>query len=98
MFGDLLILFSGFFDTHIGQKREPSSYLKIAREIDFPVNQVLFLSDMKSELDAAAQIGMQTVWLVRDEDVIDTNAGHTQVRDFSAIDVALDIQVNAVDK
>ena len=91
--GDLSSLFSGYFDTHIGQKREPSSYLKISREIKTPVNQILFLSDMKQELDAAAQIGMQTIWLVRDEDVLDEAASHTQVRDFNAIDVSLDTQV-----
>jgi enolase-phosphatase E1 len=42
---------------------------------------VLFLSDVKEELDAAAQAGLHTTWLVRDT-TPDPSAEHTQVTNF----------------
>lgn len=86
-FGDLTPLFSGYFDTHIGHKRETSSYEIIASEIGVRAGDILFLSDVREELDAARTAGMQTRWLVRDADVIDPNAPHPQVRDFDGINL-----------
>lgn len=86
-FGDLTPLFSGYFDTHIGHKRETSSYEIIASEIGVRAGDILFLSDIREELDAARTAGMQTRWLVRDADVIDPNAPHPQVRDFDGINL-----------
>lgn len=85
-FGDLTPLFSGYFDTTIGNKREPDAYRKIAGEIGVASGAILFLSDIKEELDAARAAGMQTAWLVRDG-ALDANAAHPQVRDFDAIAV-----------
>lgn len=84
-YGDLTALFSGYFDTHIGHKREVSSYEAIASEIGVRAGDILFLSDIREELDAARSAGMQTRWLVRDAESIDTAAAHLQVRDFDAI-------------
>lgn len=86
-FGDLTPLFNGYFDTHIGHKRETSSYEIIASEIGVRAGDILFLSDIREELDAARTAGMQTRWLVRDADVIDPTAPHPQVRDFDAINL-----------
>ncbi len=82
--GDLTPLFSGYFDTHIGGKREADSYRRIAGQLALPAEAIVFLSDIKEELDAAAQAGMRTVWLVRDH-AVDSHAAHLQVADFSAI-------------
>lgn len=82
--GDLTSLFSGYFDTLIGNKRESVAYKAIASEIGLPAADILFLSDIKEELDAATSIGMQTVWLVRDSEP-DAIAAHSQVKDFSQI-------------
>jgi enolase-phosphatase E1 len=84
-FGDLTPLFSGYFDTHIGHKRESSSYEVIASEIGIRAGDILFLSDNLEELDAARTAGMQTRWLVRDADQLDPNAPHPQVKDFDVI-------------
>ncbi len=84
-YGDLTSLFSDYFDTNIGNKREAAAYIKIAESIDTLSNRILFLSDIKEELDAAQVAGMQTFWLVRDG-VIDPKATHRQVADFDAID------------
>ncbi|MGE6604947.1 acireductone synthase [Halomonas sp. NPDC076908] len=64
--GDLTSLFSGYFDTHIGHKREATAYQRIITELDLPADAVLFLSDVVEELDAAKQAGMQTLQLVRE--------------------------------
>jgi len=83
-YGDLTPLFSGYFDTNIGNKREAASYRKIAEATGFPPPDMLFLSDIKEELDAALAAGMQTMWLVRDGAPAAT-APHRQVRNFDAI-------------
>ncbi len=82
--GDLQPLFSGYFDTRIGGKREADSYRAILREIGLPGAAVLFLSDVGEELDAARAAGMQTCQLLRD-DKARPAAGHAQARDFSAV-------------
>jgi enolase-phosphatase E1 len=66
--GDLTGLFSGYFDTGVGGKREVSSYTAIAAHIGVAPGQILFLSDIEQELDAAAQAGLRTTWLVREGD------------------------------
>ena len=64
-FGDLTPLFSGYFDTTIGNKREAEAYRKIVAAIGLPPVEILFLSDIREELDAARAAGMQTLWLER---------------------------------
>ncbi|NOS73733.1 MAG: acireductone synthase [Methyloglobulus sp.] len=85
--GDLRPLFSGYFDTTIGGKKEADSYRKIAEEIGFAANNILFLSDIKEELDAAKTVGFQTIWLTRDHEP-DVHAEHPQVGSFD--DISLD--------
>jgi enolase-phosphatase E1 len=83
-YGDLTPLFSGYFDTNIGNKREAGSYRKIAAAIGSAPDDILFLSDIREELDAAQAAGMQTIWLVRDG-AIDPKAAHRQARSFDEI-------------
>jgi enolase-phosphatase E1 len=83
-YGDLTPLFSGYFDTTIGNKREAGSYRKIAEVIGAASGDILFLSDIREELDAARAAGMQVTWLVRDG-VTDPRATHRQVRNFDEI-------------
>jgi enolase-phosphatase E1 len=83
-YGDLTPLFSGYFDTTLGSKREADSYRKIAASIGTPPGDILFLSDIREELDAARAAGMQVTWLVRDG-ALDATAPHRQVRNFDEI-------------
>jgi enolase-phosphatase E1 len=85
-YGDLTPLFSGYFDTHIGAKRERQSYEKIAEAIALPAQDILFLSDIKEELDAAQDAGFKTIWLVR-AGIVDVDADHRQVSSFAEISV-----------
>lgn len=82
--GDLRPLFSGYFDTRIGGKREPSSYTAILRELGLGGDSVLFLSDIGEELDAARQAGMRTCQLLRDE-TAKVSPAHPSARDFSEV-------------
>jgi len=84
--GDLTPLFDGYFDTTVGGKQDTGSYRAIAAAIGVAPAEILFLSDIQAELDAAAAAGCRTVWLVRD-DSPDPQAAHHQVRDFREIDV-----------
>jgi len=85
-YGDLTPWFSGYFDTRIGGKREVDSYRHIAEELRIPPENLLFLSDIKEELDAAKQAGFNTIWLVRDGN-LDSAAEHRQVQDFDQIEI-----------
>jgi enolase-phosphatase E1 len=84
--GDLTSLLSGYFDSRMGAKREPRSYTTIAEQIATAPEHILFLSDIKEELDAARHAGMQTTWLVRDGEP-DPDAGQHQVTRFDQIDL-----------
>jgi len=81
--GDLRLFIDGYFDTHVGNKRDPASYRRIAEHIDLPAEQILFLSDTAEELDAAADAGMRTMQLARDEPV--QSGRHPVARDFDEV-------------
>ncbi len=81
--GDLRHLFSGYFDTNTGHKRERESYVNIAAKIGIRPKEILFLSDVAEELDAARKAGMRTCQLVRDDEVV--VGTHPQAKDFSEV-------------
>ncbi len=83
-FGDLMPLFSGYFDTTIGAKQQVESYQAIAQQIGISTDHILFLSDIIGELDAAKAAGMQTTCLVR-EGNLHNNSEHLQVRNFNEL-------------
>jgi len=64
--GDLDDLVTANFDiTTAGPKREPSSYQRIAASLDVEPGQLLFLSDIQAEVDAAVEAGWQAVGVLR---------------------------------
>lgn len=60
---DVAGLFDRFFDTHVGGRREPDSYVRLAISIGIPPIEILFLTDDEDELDAAAAAGLRTCCL-----------------------------------
>ncbi|EPJ84250.1 2,3-diketo-5-methylthio-1-phosphopentane phosphatase [Pseudomonas sp. CFII64] len=82
--GDLSGLFSGYFDTTSGAKRDPQSYKNITAAIGLPPEQIVFLSDIVEELDAAQAAGMQTCGLLRNGGEL---VGHSNVASFAVIDL-----------
>ncbi len=63
--GDLTRYIRAYFDTTTGPKREAQSYRRIARALGYESREVLFLSDVLAELDAAREAGMGTALCVR---------------------------------
>lgn len=66
--GDLRDVFSGYFDTAVGGKRDVQSYRNVLGALQRDADEVIFLSDIVEELDAARDAGMQTVLVDRRED------------------------------
>lgn len=83
-YGDLTYLFDSYFDTNVGNKKEVTAYQNIAQTIDLPPQEILFLSDVISELDAAASAGYHTLLLDRNKN-IDNSNGHDVVTNFDDI-------------
>lgn len=82
-YGDLTYLFNHYFDTSVGHKKEVDSYKNIATSIKLQPDQILFLSDVEAELDAAKEAGMQTTQLVRDGTL--ESKHHATVKNFTEI-------------
>lgn len=82
--GDLTPLFSGYFDTRIGGKKESASYQAIVDHLGVAPAEILFLSDIEAELIAAEAAGLHTCWLVRDGDLPQTS--RAVARDFNDVE------------
>ncbi len=63
--GDLRPHLRGHYDTTTGPKREAASYALIAADMGLEPRQILFVSDVGAELDAAHAAGMATALAVR---------------------------------
>jgi len=90
--GDLTSLFSGWYDTEMGGKRDAQSYRNIVESMGIPAGGILFLSDVVEELDAAREAGLQTVLIDRLEDYAtprrgDATHGHVRVETFADVSV-----------
>jgi len=76
--GDLTPLFSGYFDTTTGPKKEAESYRRIAAEAGLPVQDILFLSDSVPEIEAARAAGLRTC-------LVDRETGRGDAASFAEI-------------
>jgi len=85
-FGDLTPLFSHFYDTTTGAKREAGAYRTIATDMASDAGAVLFLSDVIEELNAARAAGMQTTQLIREGQAA---GDHPTATTFDEIDVTI---------
>jgi enolase-phosphatase E1 len=83
--GDLSGLFSGFFDTRVGSKREPESFSRLAIAIGRPPAEIVYLSDAETELDAAATAGMRTCQVVRRGNGTRPSDRHPHASDFAGV-------------
>jgi enolase-phosphatase E1 len=81
--GNLLDLFSGFYDTMFGGKHESQSYRRIADDIGVSPSDIVFFSDNLAELDAARAAGVQTIQLARPSDGTIAGTDHPAVPDFN---------------
>jgi enolase-phosphatase E1 len=87
--GDLTQLIAGFFDTTVGGKTSVESYRRIADELGWPPDRLLFVSDVTTELDAARAAGCQTLLCVRPTNLPQPPHQHPTVGSFDDFDVSL---------
>jgi len=88
--GDMTGVFEGWFDTAVGHKRDAASYRRIASELQRAPGEIVFLSDVVEELDAAREAGLRTVLVDRLEDYATPRIGaatngHERVVSFADV-------------
>lgn len=81
--GDLMPYIDRYFDTEVGHKREPKSYREISERLALAPEDIVFLSDIKEELDAAREVGMKTLQLLRDP--LPALGDHRTAKDFDEV-------------
>ncbi|MEJ7849676.1 MAG: acireductone synthase [Pyrinomonadaceae bacterium] len=91
--GDLTQFIDSYFDTNVGHKRELESYRKIADELEQAPENVLFISDIAEELDAARGVGYITSLIIREKNAaIAEKTFHNQIKSFSELDAVTGTQ------
>jgi len=83
--GDLTRFLRAYFDTTSGPKNAPESYARIAKALALEPPDILFISDVAKELDAARGAGMQTALCVRTEFTEQVVSSHRQINSFEDI-------------
>jgi enolase-phosphatase E1 len=86
--GDLTRFIRAYFDTTTGPKTAPPSYTRIAAALDRAPSEVLFLSDVGAELDAALTAGMRTALCVRTPGSAPAAGAHRVIHTFDQLDAA----------
>jgi enolase-phosphatase E1 len=83
--GDLTRFLNGYFDTTTGPKNEASSYQQIAQEFGLAAGEIVFVSDVTRELDAARSAGMKTLLCVRPGNHPQPAHNHTTITTFDGL-------------
>ncbi|MEO7672818.1 MAG: acireductone synthase [Pyrinomonadaceae bacterium] len=85
--GDLTQSIDNYFDTVTGAKREAASYRKIADELAVQPREIIFVSDIPSELDAARTGGIQTALSIRKGNAeIKEELTHKTIQSFNELE------------
>ena len=83
--GDLTTFIKGYFDTTTGPKNDPVSYARIAESFGIPSAEIIFISDVTRELDAARSAGMQTFLCKRPGNHPQPSNTHVTITSFDGI-------------
>jgi enolase-phosphatase E1 len=83
--GDLTHLIDGYFDTTTGSKTATNSYQRIALAQGRAEEEVLFISDVVAELDAANAAGLRTLLCVRPGNPAQVAGYHQVINNFDEI-------------
>ena len=83
--GDLSNQVHWYFDTHTGAKQDPDSYRRIAEEVGELPPDILFVSDVVAELDAARAAGMGTILSMRPGNIPQPPHDYRVIRSFDEI-------------
>lgn len=86
--GNLLPLLKGHYDTTTGPKQQADSYRRIAAAFGLPPADILFLSDVMAELEAARTAGLATALVLRPGNApVPAGHGHAEITSFADIAV-----------
>ncbi len=83
--GNLNVYLSFNFDTSVGTKRDSQSYKNILQQLNVKALNLLFLSDIVEELNAAAAVGINTGLLLRDNSATTMQNTHPVFHNFHDI-------------
>lgn len=83
--GDLTRFIEAYFDTTTGPKREAASYAEIAKLLGVDAANLLFVSDVEAELDAAREGRMQTALMLRPGTTRPAAAKHGCIESFDEL-------------
>lgn len=83
--GDLARFIDGYFDTNTGKKGEAESYRRIAAEMSLEPGEIVFISDVVDELDAAEEAGMKTLLSIRPGNQIQAATHHQAIDSFDEL-------------
>src|SRR5262245_60839372 len=84
--GDLTNYIYRYFDTTIGHKIDEDSYRRIAEELRMAAADIVFISDVVAELDAARAAGMKTILSLRPGNKpVEPPVNHPLVDSFAAL-------------
>jgi enolase-phosphatase E1 len=83
--GDLTPWIAAYFDTTSGPKREAASYRRIAGALRLDPCEMLFVSDVVDELDAAREGELATALCVRPGRTQPERPGHAVVASFDGL-------------
>ncbi|HJP93136.1 MAG TPA: acireductone synthase [Pyrinomonadaceae bacterium] len=83
--GDLTSFIDNYFDTNVGKKGEADSYGRIAAALDLASNQIVFISDVVAELDAAKEAEMKTLLSLRPGNQPQPRTNHQVIHSFDQI-------------
>ena len=77
--GDLTTFISDYFDTNVGAKGDAESYRRIAKRMNLPPVEILFISDVVTELGAATEADIKTRLSIRPGNQPQPNADRFQI-------------------
>lgn len=77
--GDLTMFISDYFDTNVGAKGDAESYRRIAMRMNLAPKEILFISDVVTELEAANEAGMKTRLSIRPGNQPQPNSDQFQI-------------------
>jgi enolase-phosphatase E1 len=87
-FGDLTPLICRFFDTAVGPKKSAESYRRIALQLGCATSEMLFISDVVAELDAARAAGCEVVLAVRPRNAAQPEHSYRVIQTFDEIPIS----------
>jgi len=83
--GNLTRFIDKYFDTNTGKKGDAESYRRIAAEMALNASEIVFISDVVDELDAAEEGGMKTLLSVRPGNLVQPPTRHRAIDSFEEV-------------